>query len=607
MKYFQVLLALILVAVPVRRLEAQLRPAHIFDNNMVLQRDKPVRIWGMAAPQEKVKVEFAGQTKAAVTGQDGEWSLYLEPMAASSVPREMKVAGKKDSVLFTNVLVGDVWVLGGQSNMEFDLARIFHGDVEVYSAHFPNIRLMTLPSSADQKPKKDFERINEYDGWYDRYDKKGYWFICSPETVPTFSGLGYVFGKRLYMASQVPIGLVDVSIGGTTVEAWLSPETLASMPGNSALLKQWNDKAAAYDPAENLRIRIANWEKDSLARIKEGRKPEPKPVKPSLGPLYDRNFPGSSFTGMISPIAGLSVKGVVFHQGYNNALEDSRPKQYASNYKALIKDWRTAFSDKDLPFGIIETSAGGDPQTWETYELRMIDPTPSIREAQYRAYLDVPQTGFVSCYDQQVNWYHPQKKVETGERMARWALATQYGFDLKWEPAAWSGIERQKDRIIVTFSKEVKTSDDRPVEGFCLAGTDRHFYPSKAAYAKTKDEKGRLVDDRTRIEVFNSLVESPVEVRYAWARNPLGNLVSSECPIIPVPLFRSDNWDYPEAPYPPDEYAAHRANLKMLRKEATDMAKARILREAALKIKQGSGHETDNFFHGHLRVPVRFY
>jgi sialate O-acetylesterase len=567
-------------------LTAQVRPYHIFDTNMVLQRDKPVRVWGLADPREKVKIEFGGQAKSTVANQQGEWSVYLDPLPANAQPGEMKVSGKSSSVLFTNVLVGDVWVLGGQSNMEFDLARIFHGDVEILSANFPNIRLMTIPCSADRKPQKDFDRINEWDGWYERFDKKGFWFICSPETVPTFSGLGYIFGRRLFMASQVPIGLIDVSVGGTTVEAWLKPETLAAMPENAALLKQWNDKVAAYDPVENLNAQIRNWEKDSTARIKEGQKPEPKPVKPSLGPSFDRNFPGSSYTGMVAVIAGLTVKGVVFHQGYNNALEDSRPKLYALNFKALIKDWRATFNDKDLPFGIIETSAGGEPQTFDNYELQMIDPLPQIREAQLKAFLDLPHTGYVCSHDQQVNWYHPQKKVEVGERMARWALTTQYGFSLEWEPAVSTGVERLSDRIIVTFSKEVKTSDDRPIDGFCIAGSDRHFYPAKAAFVKIKDENGKPVNDRKRIEVMNTLIDSPVEVRYAWARNPLGNLVSSECPLIPVPLLRSDKWDYPEAPWSPDEYAAHRANLKNLRKEATEMARVRIIREAEMLIKE---------------------
>jgi sialate O-acetylesterase len=586
MRNLSVVLTAIIIAGLACQLDAQVRPFHIFDNNMVLQRDKHVKVWGLAAPLEKVKIEFGRQVKSAVSNEQGEWFVYLDPMPASVQPQEMKVSGKNSSVQFTNVLVGDVWILGGQSNMEFDLARIFHGDVEILSANFSNIRLMTIPCSADLKPQRDFERINEYDGWHERYDKKGYWFVCSPETVPTFSGLGYIFGRRLYMASQVPIGLIDISVGGTTVEAWLTPETLAAMPENSSLLKQWNDKVAAYDPAENLKAQIRNWEKDSVARIKEGQKPEPKPVKPSLGPSFDRNFPGSSYTGMVAVIAGLTVKGIVFHHGYNNALEDSRPKLYELNFKALISDWRKTFNDSELPFGIIEFSAGGEPQTLDNYELRMIDPAASIREAQFKAFTDLPNTGYVCSYDQQVNWYHPQKKVEAGERMARWALSTQYGFDLNWEPAICKAVERLKDRIIITFNKEVKTSDDRPIEGFSIAGSDRHFFPAKAAYVKTKNDKGQPVDDKKRIEVWNTQTVDPVEVRYAWARNPLANLVNSECSIIPVPLFRTDTWDYPEAPYLPEEYAAHRASMKLLRTQAQESARLRIFREAENRLEE---------------------
>ena len=145
-------------------LYAQIHPHPIFDNNMVLQRDKPVKVWGSAAPQEKVRIEFSGQVKSAVANKDGEWFTYLDPMSANVQPRDMKVSGKESSVLFTNVLVGDVWILGGQSNMEFDLARIFHGDTEVLSANFPGIRLMTIPCFSGLKPRKEFERINEYDG-----------------------------------------------------------------------------------------------------------------------------------------------------------------------------------------------------------------------------------------------------------------------------------------------------------------------------------------------------------------------------------------------------------------------------------------------------------
>lgn len=560
--------------------QAQVRPASIFDNNMVLQRGKPVKVWGMADPQENIKVEFAGQQKTTIADAAGEWSTYLDIMAANAEPQEMKVSGKENEVNFTNVLVGDVWVLGGQSNMEFDLARIFHGDTEILSANYPKIRHMTIPNSSNKKVKKDFDRINEYDGWYDRYDKKGSWFITSPETVPTLSGIGYVFARRIHMASQVPIGLVDASLGGTTLEAWLNPKTLAKMPENKAMLKQWNDKAENFDPVEDLKIKVENWEKRSAIRKANGQAPNPKPDKASHHPSLDRNFPGVSYKGMVAPVAGLTVKGIVFHHGYNNALlYESRAKQYEVNFKALISDWRAAFNDENLPFGIIDLSAGGVPQTLENYEWSMVDGAPYIREAQFKAFQTISNTGFVASHDQQVNWYHPQKKVQLAERIARWAMSTQYGFDVVWEPVFHEGTEILNDKIIVTFNKKVKTSDDRPITGFSIAGKDGRFYPAEAKFAKTQNANGQMVDDRTRVEVWSPHCADPTEVRYAWARNPLANLIDNGARMMPVPLFRTDNWNYPEAPFTADEIAAHRIAIQNMRKAATELAAARIKAE----------------------------
>jgi hypothetical protein len=170
--------------------------------------------------------------------------------------------------------------------------------------------------------------------------------------------------------------------------------------------------------------------------------------------------------------------------------------------------------------------------------------------------------------------------------MARWALSTQYGFNLGWEPAICTAIERLGDRIIITFNKAVKSSDDRPLEGFSIAGTDQHFYPAKAEYLKIDNEKGQKVNDKKRVVVWNDLVAHPVELRYAWARNPLGNLVNDAERIIPVPLFRTDHWDYPEAPYLPGEFEEYRKKQKMLQQQAEELARIRIIQEAEKLLKE---------------------
>jgi sialate O-acetylesterase len=567
-------------------LYSQVHLHHIFDNNMVLQREKPVRVWGWATPGERVKVEFNGQSKSSIAADEGEWQVYLDSMPANSEPQDFIVSGSESVQKLTNVLVGDVWLLGGQSNMEFDLARIYHGDTEIASANFSNIRLMTIPRAAGSEPLKDFERINEYDSWYDRYDEKGYWFVCSPERVKTFSALGYIFGRRIHMASQIPIGLIDVSRGGTTIETWLSPRKLNEMPDNISLLKDWNDRVAAYDPEENLKTRISNWEKRTISRKKQGLEPGPKPTEPSPSPELDHNFPGASYNGMVAVIAGLSVKGEIFHHGYNNALSDARPKLYEVNFRSLITDWRNTFDDDKLPFGIIELSAGGLPQTMDNMESCMLDAAPFIREGQYKAYRNLQNVGFVCAYDQQVNWYHPQKKVELGERMARWALSAQYNLDLGWEPALLSDVEILKGKIVLTFDKEVGTFDDRPFEGFAISDSINRFYPAVAEYVSAgNDKRGRPVYDKKKLVIQSRLISNPLAVRYAWARNPLGNLVSAKERIIPVPSFRTDAWDYPEAPYGNKELDAHRKKLRLLKQEAEEQTKKRIAKEAEISVK----------------------
>jgi len=574
---------LVVIALTSRLLTAQVIPNHIFADNMVLQREKPVKVWGCASPREKVQVIFGKQVKYAETNNKGEWFLYLDPLKANKQPKDLIIKGKKNHIIFTNILVGDVWVLGGQSNMEFDLDRVYNGDLEAASANFDNIRLMTIPKSASQTPQKDFEPINEYDDWLDRYDKKGYWFICSPKTVKTFSAMGYIFGRRIYMASQIPIGLIDASVGGTTVEAWLSSGMLNRIPEDKDLIAEWNKKVDSYDAEESLNRRIKNWEIRAEKRKSQGLEPEPKPTKPDQNPALDRNYPGSSYNGMIAVVAGLSIKGMLFNQGYNNALSgDSRPKLYAKNFNALIRDWRDTFKDKNLPFGVIELSAGGTPQTLENHEIQMMDAAPFIREGQFKAYKNLKNVGFASAYDQQEEWYHPRKKIEVAERMARWALETQYSIEMGWKPAEFMSAYRRSDSIIVLFNKEIKTSDDRPFEGFSIANDSGHFFPALAKYfVKGKDRMGKEIEDKTMLVIWNNLVSDPKEVRYAWARNPLGNVVNADIRerIIPLSSFRTDSLDYPEAPIGESEMNMYRKKIDELRNRVLEWNRRRQIQE----------------------------
>lgn len=571
---------ILLLSVFVQHTYGQLKLNQIFSDNMVLQRGKAIKIWGWSFSGDSIMVSFENQKKYTTADASGAWNLYLDPLKSNSQAQNLRVAGKKSSITLKNVLIGDVWLLGGQSNMEMDLDRLYNGDLEVASANFNHIRLMTIPKSTGVIPRQNFESINEYDDWLGRYDRKGEWFICNPETVKTFSGIGYIFGRRIHMATQVPIGLIDASLGGTTLEAWLSPDGLKNEPENSDLIAVWKKKADTYDPVTNLETKIANWEKRSKERALQGLAPLPKPLKADEDPALNRNYPGASFNGMINPISGLSLKGIVFHQGYNNALSnDARPKLYAKNMIGLVRSWRNTFQDSDLPFGIIELSAGGTPQTLENIEVQMTDAAPFIREAQFNAYKQLEHVGFACAYDNQENWYHPRKKIEPTERMARWALDRYYSIPLGWKPTEVVRKERKSDSMVLVFSGELKTTDDRPFEGFTIAGKDGHFFPATADYFKVeKDQNGQDILNKKILFIHSKYVSDPVEVRYAWARNPLGNVVSAAIRerVIPLPSFRTDTWDYPEAP-------CQEAELELYRKKFTEYKNKATLQNAKRK------------------------
>ena len=589
MKYFPAFLLLLTLAPLPCLLGAELTVAHFFGDHMVIQRDKPIRIWGTSQPGENVRVRFSIRDLTVKADAQGNWQMELEALPVSSQGKALVIQSGDTTITYDNILVGDVWICGGQSNMEDEISYVYHGDMEVSSANHPMIRLMTVPQQASPVPFKDMARINEFNSWTRRHEKKGSWSQCSPKAVERFSAIGYIFGKRLHLVSGVPIGLIDNSWGGTTIEAWTSRSTLKKIPAALGLLDEWDRKIASYDAAASLQARIQNWEKDSARREARGEKPNPKPTEPDQDPASDRNNPGASFNGMLASFSEANIKGAIFNQGYNNALGNARPRLYASVMQAMIENWRETFRDDAMPFGIIGLTPGGQPQTHDNYEIRMVDAAPFIREGQFKAAQALTHVCFMPAYDQQVPFYHPHKKVLHGERMARWALATQYGqTQLNWNPTTLEQAEINEDHVILSFNGMVRVHDGRPFEGFAVAGKDRHFVPARAEFVvKGKDDRGREQKDERKLKVWSPLVPEPVAVRYAWARNPLGNAVNSghHERIIPIPSFRTDNWDWPEAPFESDREEtrnAHREAISVMRRKAREWSEFRPVREARM-------------------------
>ncbi|MED5585033.1 MAG: sialate O-acetylesterase [Verrucomicrobiota bacterium] len=572
---------------------AELIVPKIFSDGMVIQRDRPIHVWGITSPGENVRVILGARDLSVRAGKDGKWSMELAPIEASSQAISLTIRSAGQTVEYDNILVGDVWLLGGQSNMEDVLESIYHGDTEVISANFPAIRLMTIPQQATAKPEQDIKRINEFNGWTNRYELKGQWRICTPKSVARFSAIGYIFGRRLHMVSGVPIGLIDASVGGTTVEAWTSRAKLAGINGAKPLIDEWDSKISEYDAAASLAAKIRNWEKDTERRRAKGEKPNPKPTEPAQDPASDRNNPGASYNAMIAPVSGFNIRGALFNQGYNNALGNARPQLYRQTFQAMIEDWRSAFRDPDLPFAVIGLTPGGQPQTLDNFELRMVDPAPYIREAQHAATRSLKNTAYLPAYDQQVPWYHPHKKFELGERAARWALNTCYHHkNIGWKPVELIAAENRGDHFELVFEKPVRVHDGRPFSGFAIAGENQHFVPATAEFVVTgQDKHKRDQHDEKRLKVSSPLVKKPVAVRYAWSRNPLGNAVNSAHHerTIPIPSFRTDNWDWPEAPFAVqgnDAENSHREAIRDLRNAARDNNTGRL---QALNVPEATG------------------
>ncbi|MCP5524058.1 MAG: hypothetical protein H7A46_21180 [Verrucomicrobiales bacterium] len=566
--------------------------ANLFQSNMVLQRDKPLAIWGWAGPGEAITVSFAGQTARTTAGPDRFWQVSLPAQPASAAPRLLTVAGRDQTLRLENVLVGDVWVLGGQSNMEFEIAKVDDGQLEIVSANFPEIRLLTVPQGKGFDSVRSFERLHEWSDWSGRHFRKGDWEVCSPETVREFSAIGYVFGRRLHMAGRVPIGLIDASIGGTTVETWTPEPVLRSIDGKETRdkLQEWQERIVAYDPEADLKQRIANFEARRKRLAEQGNPmPEdsqaPSDLRP--GPVADRNRPGYCYASVIHPLEGLPVCGVVFHQGYNNCFEGSAgARLYRQVFPRMIQSWRLAFGDPTLPFGIISLCTDGEPQTLERFVEPMTDIGALIREVQYQTFRELRDAGddaigFASSYDLRKSWYHPQIKIPAGERAAKWALATHYkllgGRDAAdyWLPPVIEKVEAADGTLRLTLSSEIRTRDDSDgrLLGFAIAGGDRRFFPAEIEYYTdgSTDDRNRPIYQRNVLVLRSPFVPEPRHYRYAWARNPMANLVNAR--QVPLGTQRSDDWLPEETPVqfptPPgmDESGQRRYRFNRLRKE----------------------------------------
>lgn len=537
----------------------------LFQSNMVLQRNKPVVVWGWNEPGETVSVSFGGNTSKTQAAEDRSWTVTLPAMKAHANPQAMIIESGARKLILDKVLVGDIWVIGGQSNMQHPLSRVEGGSVEIASANFPEIRLLTIPPVIDDKVKVNFPRREK------GKQVDGDWDICSPATVREFSAIGYAFGRRLHMVSQVPMGLIDVSRWGTTVESWTPRPVLESIESDAVKiqLKKWEDKIATFDPQKDLDFRIQRYKKHKP----EGKNP---PTEFDPGPQVNQNYPGNCYVSFIAPIAGSAIKGAIFHQGFNNSRPDAA-ELYYKVFPQMITSWRTAFKNPSMPFGIISLCTDSMPQTLDNFTESMLNSGIYVREAQYKTFLDFHKSGdknvgFASSFNLRHAWYHPQNKIPAGERIARWALSTQYGFEknIHWQPPMITKMEKKEGAIQLHFDNQVaakERGDD--IVGFAISGKDKKFQPAKAKFLVVgKDKRGKPQYNSKVLVLSSPHVAEPIHYRYAWARNPMGNLRMSNISHrdISFATQRSDDWAFWDVPYmepPVDKGESRETNAKL--------------------------------------------
>ena len=523
-----------------------LRLHAIFDSDMVLQRGKPIVIWGWAAPGASVSVQLgADKAETRAAGGKGRWEVSFPAREGSADPQTLTVTAGSEKIEMGNIVVGDVWVMYGQSNMAFPLGKVTHGDMESVQASLPNLRLFSITTNEQAEMQEDIRR--------ETIDTEG-WVTSTPEAALEFSAIGHVFGSRIQQALDIPIGIIKNARGGASMEGLVPLRKFAGNPAAKALADSIAARRATFDlRAEALRvweIQTARARSRSLPEEKWPQKPEHAENVPSWNiPGMSPAHPGSVYNGMFGVFRGYNIKGVLFHHGHNNAMvrQALRPKFYRWMMKSLIEGVREDFEDPGIAFGVIGFCAGDTPQNEENFEARCFPGAPFIREAQRLGVADLndpDNTAYIPAYDVQVPGLHPNKKLEHGLRAARWALSRIYGVKVQWDEARLLSLVTRGDEMILTFDRRVHPDDSSPIlEGFSLAGEDGKFY---LAHARNST-RGSFWEAAKVIHVWSPLVPKPTALRYAWGHSPMGNLKVQGHPDMPLPEFRTDTWDLPES------------------------------------------------------------
>lgn len=514
------LIALSFFAVPALRAELKL-PAIIGDH-MVLQREQADPIWGWDTPGTRITVTFAGQTHAAIAGADGRWTVKLAPMPANATPQTLTITGTTTRQI-QDVLIGEVWLCSGQSNMQFPLWNSgnrhgdYHGDLEAAASRLPNLRLISVPSVGTQERQDTF---------------KGEWQASTPETAGKFSAVGFLFGRYLHQILGVPVGLIGNAWGGSAAEAWIRRSALEQDSRFARLMADAVKQEAHCQSAkakEDYEAALAKWKiADEKARA-QFIQPPYKPQSPDAW-LAGNKRPGNIFNGVLHPTVGYGIKGVIWYQGESNV---SQAHEYGSLFPLLIKQWRKEWGQGDFPFYWVQLANFKDiqPQPKESAWAE-------LREAQTRT-MQLTNTGQAVILDLgEGNDIHPKNKHDVAARLVRWALARDYGMELAFRSPEFKKFTVSTNKLTIEFDcfgSRLRPFGTYDVKGFAVCGEDKVWQWAT----------GKIVGEN-KVEVASDKVSAPVAVRYAWADNPVCNLFSNEG--LPVTPFRTDDFQWSTQP-----------------------------------------------------------
>jgi sialate O-acetylesterase len=559
----------------------------IFSSNMVLQRDKPMVIWGWADDGDQVSVRFGEeQAEATATGDEGRWEVSFPARGASADPHRLVITSGDETVEMENIVIGDVWVMNGQSNMAWSLGKTLQSDLESAQADLPLLRRVGISANERATLQTDIPQSKLSNGG---------WVEATPQTAGNFSAIGYNFGARMQRALQIPIGLIDNARGGASLESLVPHHKFDDHPLAKRYAESVAKRRAEFDWDAEVAKLVEKWERKVAEQRAKGVAEDKLPEKPTRASLRSWNIPGMSpsdaascYNGMFGVFKGLNIKGVLFHQGYNNAMSaNCRPQRYRVLMKLMAEGWREDFNDPELAVGVIGFCAGGIPQTRENFEVWSVAPAAYIREAQRLGLADLgdpEHTAFLPAYDVQIPGLHPHKKRAHGERAARWALNRVYDMKVNWDTATRVSAERDGDEMVLTFDKPVMPDDMSTIpKGFAIAGEDGEFYMARARFKLKKDvcvwNTANKSFDATTIHVWSPLVAKPVAVRYGWATSPMGNLKVTGKSWLPLASFRTDDWDWPESE-DPTVSAVDRGKSRAMNEKAAERRESRRQREA---------------------------